>query len=104
MPNTPSVTTFVETAALWHVMNEHHAEARRIVTEMSPGERATYASQLDRLRSMLTDDFGNDLSVADQHTCLLPPNRIYRCGCCPHGDCPDCGHCKHRCECPNPSV
>ena len=55
----PAVTAFAETAALWAVMNENDAEARRIVADMFPNERAEFAEQLDRLRSMLTDQFGN---------------------------------------------
>ncbi|MEU4898227.1 hypothetical protein AB0B12_37965 [Streptomyces sp. NPDC044780] len=49
----PSVTTFVETAALYAVLTDDMETARRIVTEMHPGERAAYAEQLDRLRELL---------------------------------------------------
>ncbi|MHA4819449.1 hypothetical protein ACXZ65_34430 [Streptomyces aculeolatus] len=56
-----NMTTFAETAALWAVMNGDDTEARRIVADMPPGERAEFAAQLDRLRSMLTDRFGNDI-------------------------------------------
>lgn len=59
----PAVTAFAETAALWAVMNGDDAEARRIVRGLYPNERAELAEQLDRLRAMLTDRFGNDPSV-----------------------------------------
>jgi hypothetical protein len=49
----PPVTAFAETAALHAVLNEDMEEARRIVGEMLPGERATFAEQLDRLRELL---------------------------------------------------
>jgi signal transduction histidine kinase len=55
------VTAFAETAALWAVMNENDTEARRIVADLYPNERAELAEQLDRLRAMLTDRFGNDI-------------------------------------------
>lgn len=58
----PAVTAFAETAALWAVTNENDAEARRIVEDLYPNERAEFAEQLDRLRSMLTDRFGNDIA------------------------------------------
>jgi hypothetical protein len=86
---TPPVTAFAETAALYAVLNEDYPDARRIVTDMTAAERAEFAGQLDRLRSMLTDEFGNDISIADHHTCLLPAEQ----------DCRFCGRCKHRCPC-----
>ena len=58
----PTVTSFAETAALWAVLEGDDAEARRIVADMFPNERAEFAGQLDRLRSMLTDRFGNDIA------------------------------------------
>ncbi|MFI7499503.1 hypothetical protein ACIBVL_13500 [Streptomyces sp. NPDC049687] len=58
---TPSVSTFTETAALYAVLCEDDTEARRIVLDMFPAERAKFAEQLDTLRAMLTDRFGNDL-------------------------------------------
>lgn len=61
---TPAVTAFAEIAALWAVMNENDAEARRIVADLYPNERAELAEQLDRLRSMLTDRFGNTISAS----------------------------------------
>ncbi len=57
----PAVTAFAETAALWAVMSENDAEARRIVADLYPNERAELAEQLDRLWAMLTDRFGNDI-------------------------------------------
>lgn len=57
---TPPVTAFAETAALYAVLNEDMEEAERIVGAMLPGERATLAGQLDQLRNLLTDRFGND--------------------------------------------
>lgn len=56
----PAVTTFAETAALYAILNEDTEEAERIVSDMLPNERAEFAAQLDRLRAMLTDRFGND--------------------------------------------
>ncbi|MEV4975492.1 hypothetical protein [Streptomyces scopuliridis] len=60
MSTMPPVNAFAETAALYAVLNEDLSEARRIVGDMHPGERATLARQLDQLRSLLTDRFGND--------------------------------------------
>lgn len=60
----PAVTAFAETAALWAVMNENDAEARRIVADLYPNERAELAEQLGRLRAMLTDRFGNDIATS----------------------------------------
>jgi hypothetical protein len=57
------VTTFAETSALYRVMTGDNDEARRIVREMSPAERAEFANQLDYLRGMLTDRFGNDVDT-----------------------------------------
>lgn len=51
--NTPPVTTSAETAALIAVLNEDLAEARRIVNDMLPSERATFADQLHQLTGML---------------------------------------------------
>jgi len=62
--NGPSVKSFQETAALYAVLCEDDTEARRIVGEMFPNERAEFASQLDRLRAMLTDRFGNDIATS----------------------------------------
>lgn len=56
----PAVTAFSETAALYAILNEDTEEAERIVSEMLPNERAEFAGQLDQLRRMLTDRFGND--------------------------------------------
>lgn len=57
----PTVTAFAETGALWAVMNGDDAKARQIVHDLYPNERAEFAEQLDRLRAMLTDRFGNDI-------------------------------------------
>jgi hypothetical protein len=59
----PAVTSFAETAALFAVLEGDDVEARRIVGDMYPNERAEFAEQLDRLRSMLTDRFGNDIAA-----------------------------------------
>ena len=58
----PAVTSFAETAALFAVLEGDDAKARSIVADMFPNERAEYAEQLDRLRAMLTDRFGNDIA------------------------------------------
>ncbi|MFD8899888.1 hypothetical protein [Streptomyces ardesiacus] len=62
--NQPAVNSFAETGALWAVMNEDDAKARQIVQDMYPNERAEFAAQLDRLRALLTDRFGNDIPTA----------------------------------------
>ncbi|WP_328336835.1 hypothetical protein [Streptomyces violaceus] len=59
----PVVTAFAETGALWAVMNKNDVEARRIIADLFPNERAEFAAQLDRLRAMLTDRFGNDVAT-----------------------------------------
>ncbi|MGW0538530.1 hypothetical protein [Streptomyces sp. NPDC003032] len=56
----PTVTAFPETAALYAVLNKDTEEAERIVSGMLPNERAEFGRQLDQLRSMLADRFGND--------------------------------------------
>jgi hypothetical protein len=56
------INAYAETAALYAVLTEDHQDAQRIVGDMLPGERAVFANQLDTLRRMLTDRFGNDLS------------------------------------------
>jgi hypothetical protein len=60
-PQTPPVNAFAETSALYAVLEGDDVEARRIVSDMLPNERAEFAAQLDRLRAMLTDRFGNDI-------------------------------------------
>jgi hypothetical protein len=60
-PQTRPVTAFAETSALYAVLEGDDIEARRIVSDMLPNERAEFAAQLDRLRAMLTDRFGNDI-------------------------------------------
>ena len=67
----PAVTTFAETAALYAVMDDDDQEARRIVQDMYPNERAEFAAQLDRLRAMLTDRYGNDLPTAGPRVRVL---------------------------------
>lgn len=59
--STPAVTAYAETAALYAVLNQDETEALRLVGNMFPAERAFFAKQLDQLRSMLTDEFGNDI-------------------------------------------
>lgn len=48
-----------EAAALHAVIEDNHEEAQRIVDGFLPGEKAEFAKQLDQLRNMLTDRFGN---------------------------------------------
>lgn len=62
MTTTPPISTFAETAALYAVLNQDTDEAERIVMAMLPNERAHFARQLDELRSLLTDRFGNELA------------------------------------------
>lgn len=61
-PAAPPVTTFAETAALYYLLEGRKDDVRRVVGDMFPGERADFAAQLDELRSMLTDRFGNDIA------------------------------------------
>lgn len=70
----PSVTTYAETAALYHVLNEDYAQARRIAEEMLPNERAEFAAQLNRLLGMLGDPCLNckRLTPAAQMVMLHP--------------------------------
>ena len=63
---TPAVTAFAETGALWAVLNGDDVKAREIVADMFPNERAEFAEELDRLRSMLTDRFGNDIPTSSK--------------------------------------
>lgn len=56
----PKVNAFDETAALYALMTGRRDNASRIVGNMSPPERADFALRLDELRSMLTDELGND--------------------------------------------
>jgi hypothetical protein len=80
------VTAFAETAALFHVLNDDLADARRIVAEMFPSERAVFAEQLDRLRDML----GARCESCDELTPVgtsvttnpLSPDRKYLCRRC----------------------
>jgi hypothetical protein len=51
--STPSVTAFAETATLFAVLNEDWQEVHRIVNDMLPGERATFAEQLNKLAGLL---------------------------------------------------
>lgn len=56
----PAISTFAETAALYAILTEDTEEAERIVSGMLPNERAEFADQLDKLRSMVIDRFRND--------------------------------------------
>lgn len=49
----PAVTAFAETAALYAVLNEDMPEAHRLVNDMLPSERATFANQLYKLADLL---------------------------------------------------
>jgi hypothetical protein len=68
------ISAFVETAALYAVMNEDADEAKRLVLTMLPGERSGFAHQLDELRTLLTDRFGNE-------TTDWPADMDRPCGC-----------------------
>ncbi|WP_046500002.1 hypothetical protein [Streptomyces odonnellii] len=57
----PPINAFSETAALYAVLSDDDQEAQRLVSSMLPCERAVFAGQLDKLRRMMTDRFGNDL-------------------------------------------
>ena len=59
---TARIEAYAEIAALHAVLVEDFDGARRIAGEMFPSERAILADQLDTLRAMLTDRFGNDIA------------------------------------------
>lgn len=84
--NPPAVTAFTETAALYAVMNDDLAEARRIADDMLPGERATLATQLDTLRDILgarCDSCGALTPIGTGVTTNpLSPQRQYLCRDC----------------------
>lgn len=64
----PTVRTFAETSALYSLMQDDPADTRRIITEMTPGERAEYAGLIDRLRKLIGTDCdacGHPTPVAD---------------------------------------
>lgn len=64
--STHPINAFPETAALFAVLNGDQEEAQRIVGEMLPGERGTFAGQLDTLQRLMADRFGNDRHSADR--------------------------------------
>ncbi|SEU46526.1 hypothetical protein [Nonomuraea wenchangensis] len=82
----PPVTAFAETAALYHLLNEDLAEARRIIGDMLPGERRVYAEQLERLRAMVgqsCEECGALTPAAEIVTVRpLGPNRLHLCRAC----------------------
>lgn len=84
--NAPPVTAFAETAALYHLINEDLAEARRIVGDMLPGERRVYAEQLERLRAMVGESCEEcgELTPASESVTVRPfgPDRRYLCRAC----------------------
>jgi hypothetical protein len=49
----PWVTDLPETAALYAVCNRHYTEALRIVTDMTPVERARYTIALQALLDVI---------------------------------------------------
>lgn len=82
----PSVTAFAETSALYAVLNEDMPEAYRIVGDMLPGERATFAEQLYKLADLLgprCDGCGALTPVGSSVlTNPLSPDRQYLCKPC----------------------
>lgn len=82
----PPVTAFAETAALYAVLTEDMAEARRIVGDMLPSERATFQQQLDKLVNMLgarCEDCDALTPVGTSVTIRpLGPERRYLCKSC----------------------
>ncbi|WP_149563192.1 hypothetical protein [Streptomyces cacaoi] len=48
-----SITTFVETSALFAVMDDDLPKARQIIADLFPHERKMFAGQLTRLLNML---------------------------------------------------
>ncbi|MBC9730970.1 hypothetical protein [Streptomyces sp. TRM68367] len=84
--NPPAVTAFAETAALYAVMNEDLPDARRIVGDMLPGERAQLAQQLDQLRELLGPRCDGCDALTPIGTSVLTdalsPNRQYLCRDC----------------------
>ncbi|SDH67967.1 hypothetical protein SAMN05421505_12052 [Sinosporangium album] len=54
-PMPTPINAFTETGALLAILSDDPSEARRLITDMSPSERVTFAEQLTRLRDMLSD-------------------------------------------------
>ena len=83
---TPPVTAIAETAALYAVLTEDFATARRIADDMLPGERATFAEQLHRLADMLGArcEGCDDLTPIGTSVTVNPlsPDRKYLCRTC----------------------
>lgn len=81
-----SVTAFAETAALYAVLNEDMPEARRVVGDMLPGERAVFAEQLYALAELLgpcCERCGNLTPIGTSVlTNPLSPAREYLCKSC----------------------
>lgn len=75
-------TAYAETAALVAVMNGQPDEARRIVNDMYPAERETFADQLTALRNML----GQYCQVCGDPTpaALTADQQQYLCRDCAH--------------------
>jgi hypothetical protein len=81
-----SVTTYAETAALFAILHGETAEARRIVDDMFPAERQSFADQLTQLRNMLgqyCQECGAMTPVAQSVTTpALGPDSRYVCRTC----------------------
>lgn len=84
--NTPPVTAFAETAALYYLITEDLDEARRVIGDMLPGEREAYAEQLARLRTMIGQscEACGAATPASEGVTVRPlgPDRRYLCGTC----------------------
>jgi len=84
--STPPVTAFAETAALYYLITQDLDEARRVIADMLPGERAAYAEQLGRLRTMIgqpCEKCGASTPVSESVTVRpLGPDRRYLCRSC----------------------
>ncbi|MGI5274669.1 hypothetical protein ACQEUU_36930 [Nonomuraea sp. CA-218870] len=84
--NTPPVTAFAETAALYYLITEDLDEARRVIGDMLPGERRMYAEQLERLRAMVGESCEEcgELTTAAESVMVRPlgPDRLYFCRAC----------------------
>lgn len=82
----PPVTAFAETAALYYLITEDLAEARRVIGDMLPGERRVYREQLERLRTMLGENCERcgALTPASESVTVRPlgPGRAYLCRAC----------------------
>lgn len=83
----PRISAFVETAALYAVLNNDNTEAIRIVADMFPNERAAFHDQLSSLMTLLGERCDGCGELAPIGTGVLaspfdPDSRRFLCGSC----------------------